>query len=117
MWAQQKARLTSPFSARARKAGVAGDLKDALEARKMRDWLGGLAVGRVDVGDRRRVGSAPGTVVPRIGPKLPGLGSPAPRIERRRRRLVGEQLRRGLEMRDNPLVDGTQMEGGASDPV
>ena len=41
-------------------AGVAVDLKDALEAGKMRDRLRGLAVGRVDIGDRRRVGSAPG---------------------------------------------------------
>ena len=59
-------------------AGVAVDLKNALEAGKMRDRLRGRAVGRVDIGDRRRVGSAPGPIVPRIGPELAGLGPPAP---------------------------------------
>jgi hypothetical protein len=54
-------------------AGVAVDLKDALEARKMRDRLGPLAVGRVDIGGRRRVGYAPGPIVPRIGPEWPVL--------------------------------------------
>ena len=98
-------------------AGIAVDLENALEAGKMRDRLRGLAVGRVDVGDRRRVGSAPGPVVPRIGPELAGLGPPPTRIEHRRRRLVGEQLRRGFEMREHPLVDRAQMERGPSDPV
>ena len=98
-------------------AGVAVDLENALEAGKMRDRLGSLAVGRVDIGDRRRVRSAPGPVVSRIGPELAGLGPTATRIEHRRRRLVGEQLRRGLEMRENPLMDGPQMERGPSDPV
>ena len=36
-------------------ASVAVDLKNALEAGKMRDWLRRLAVGRIDIGDRRRV--------------------------------------------------------------
>ena len=41
-------------------SGVAVNLKDALEARKMRDWLRRRAIGRVDIGDRRRVDSASG---------------------------------------------------------
>src|SRR6516164_3058633 len=98
-------------------SGVAVDLKDALEAGEMRDRLRRRAVGRVDIGDRRRVGTAPGLIVPRIGPELAGLGPPTPRIEHRRRRLVGEQLRRGLEVRQDALVDRPQMERGAPDPV
>ena len=98
-------------------AGVAVDLEDALEAGEMRDRLRRRAVGRIDIGDRRRVGSAPGAIVPRIGPELAGLGPPAPGIEHRRRRLVGEQLRRRLQMRQDALVDRPQMECGASDPV
>ena len=70
-------------------AGVAVDLENALEAGEMRDRLRRFAVGRVDIGDRRRVRSAPGPVVSRTGPKLAGLDAPAARIEHRRRRLVG----------------------------
>jgi hypothetical protein len=40
-------------------AGVAVDLRNALEADKMRDRLRRRPVGRIDVGDRRRVRSAP----------------------------------------------------------
>ena len=75
-------------------AGVAVDLENALEAGEMRERLRRLAIGRIDIGDRRRVRSAPGPVVSRIGPKLAGLGAPAARIEHRRRRLVGKELRR-----------------------
>ena len=106
----------APFSQRAI-AGIAVDLENALEAGEVRDRLLGLAVRRVDIGDRRRVRSAPGPVVSRVGPKLAGLGPPAPRIEHRRRRLVGEQLRRRPQMRENALVHGPQVERGASDPV
>ena len=70
-------------------AGVAVDLENALEAGEMRDRLRRFAVGRIDIGDRRRVRSAPGPVVSRTGPKLAGLDAPAARIEHRRRRLVG----------------------------
>ena len=71
-------------------ASVAIDLKDAPEARKMHDRLRRRPVGRIDIGDSRRVRSAPGTVVSRIGPKLPGLRPPSAGIEHRRRRLVGK---------------------------
>ena len=83
----------APFGERAI-AGIAVDLENALEAGEVGDRLRRLAVGRIDIGDCRRVRSAPGPVVSRIGPKLAGLGAPAPRIEHRRRRLVGKQLRR-----------------------
>ena len=81
----------------ARVAGIAVDLQHAGEAGEMRDRPLVLAVGRVDIGDRRRLGPAPGPVVAGIGPELAGLGPPAAGIEHRRRRLVGEQLGRGLQ--------------------
>ena len=59
-------------------SGVTVDLEDALEAGEMSDRLRRCAIGRVDIGDRRRVGSAPGPIIPRIGPELAGLGPPAP---------------------------------------
>src|SRR3954467_10391205 len=67
--------------------GVAVDLENALEAGEMRDRLRGRSVGSVDIGDSRRVCSAPRAVVSGISPELPGL-RPAPAgIEHRRRRL------------------------------
>jgi len=48
-------------------AGVAVDLQDAAEAGEMRDRAHRLAVWRIDVGDDRRVGAAPRSVVARIG--------------------------------------------------
>jgi hypothetical protein len=98
-------------------AGVAVDLEDAGEAGKMRDRLRRLSIGRIDIGDRRRVGSAPRPVVPRIGPELAGLGAASAWVEHRGRRLVGEQLRRRPEVGENALANRTQVEGGAADPV
>jgi hypothetical protein len=87
------------------------------EAREMRDWLFGLAVRRVDIGDRWRIGPAPWPIVSRIGPELPGVRSSSPSIEHRRRRLVGEDFRRRADMREKLLMHGPQMPGGATDPI
>ena len=98
-------------------AAIAVDLQHALEAGQVRDRPLGRAVGRIDVGHRRRVGSAPRSIVARIGPELAGLGPPSPGIEHRRGRLVGEQLGRGLQLLQQPLVQRAQQEGGAAGPV
>jgi hypothetical protein len=68
------------------------DLQDALEAGKMAEQPLGFAVGCVDVGDARWIEPTPRPVIRGIGPELTGLGAPPARIERRHRRLVGEQL-------------------------
>jgi hypothetical protein len=98
-------------------ADVAVDLKHAFEAGQMGDRLQPFSIRRVDVGDRRRVGAAPGTVIPGVSPELSGLRPPTPGIEDRGGRLVGEQLRRGPQAGENALVDRPQVEGGAADPV
>ena len=87
-------------------AGVAVDLQHALEAGQMHHRPLGLAVGRIDIGDGRRVRAAPGPIVARIGPELACLGSPAPGIEHGRRRPVGEDFGRGAQMRQQALVHG-----------
>ena len=61
-------------------AGIAVDLENPLEVGEMRDGLFGLPVGRINVGDRRRVRSAPGPVVSRVGPELTGFRPPAPGV-------------------------------------
>ena len=65
-----------------------------------------LAVGFVDIGDGRRLGTAPGSIVAGIGPQLAGLGLTSARIEHRRARLVGEELVRTLQDVEQSLVDG-----------
>ena len=75
-------------------AGIAVDLQHAAEAGKMRDRLFRFAVWRIDIDRDRRIGAAKGPVIAGIGPELAGLGSPAPGIEHRRGRLIGEDLRR-----------------------
>lgn len=50
---------------------VAIHLQHAPEAGEVRDWPLGRTVERVDIGDAGWVGSAPGPIVPRVGPELP----------------------------------------------
>jgi len=77
----------------------------------------GLAVGRVDIGDGRRIIAVEGTIVPGIGEELPRLRPPASRIENRRRGRVGKQLGRRLQVAQQPLVDGSEQECRPADPV
>ncbi len=98
-------------------ARVSVDLQRADEAREVAHRLLGLAVGRVEVDDAGRIGSAPGPVVTRIGEELAGLGSSAAWIEHRGGGLVGEELGRGLEALEQALVDGPEQEGRFADPV
>ena len=72
------------------------------------------APGRIEVDDARRIGTAPGAVVPGQGPEPAGLGPAAARIERRRAGLVHEQLR-GLSQvpgQTYPVPDRTVVSGG-----
>ena len=77
----------------------------------------GLAVGRVDVGHAWRIGATPRAIVACVGPELADLGASASRIEHRRRGLVGEQLGRALEPRQQTLMHRPQEPGGAADPI
>src|SRR5262249_21897849 len=84
---------------------LASDLEDAAESCEMLGRRRMLAVGPIDVGNAWR--SVAG--VARIGPELPFLDAPAPWIERRRRRLVGEQLGRLLQLFQQPCIHRPQL--------
>jgi hypothetical protein len=88
--------------------GVAIDLQHTGESLEMLNRPVALAIGCIDVGHGRRRGSAPGAIVPCIGPELAGLGPASSGSEHRRRRLVGEQLAKGA---------GTRPPGRPSRPV
>jgi len=98
-------------------AAVAIDLQDAAESCEMLGWPRMLAVGRIDVGNAWRSVAGPRPLVARIGPELPFLDAPAPWIEHRRRRLVGEQLGRLLQLFQQPCMHRPQRESGAADPI
>ena len=78
---------------------IAVDLQDAGKASEVSDRLLGLAIGRVHIGDPGRVGAAPRPIIACVGPQLADLGASASRIEHRRCGLVGKQLGRGLQDR------------------
>lgn len=59
----------------------------------------------------------PWTIVARIGPQLPGLGSLAPWIEHRRRRFVGEQPLRPLQPLEEVIGQRTKIPGFRPSPV
>jgi hypothetical protein len=83
----------------------------------MRDRPICLAIGCVDVGDAGRIRPAPRAVIACVCPELACLGASASRIEHRCRRLVGEQLGRSLEHREQAFVHRPQHEGSAADPI
>jgi hypothetical protein len=58
-----------------------------------------------------------GSVIPGIGPELPGLGSAPSGIEHWRRRLIGEQLGGCPQMIEQAFVQGAQEPSSPADPV
>jgi hypothetical protein len=76
---------------------IAPHLQHTREAAEMSDRPLGLAIRRIDMGDRRWIGAAPGTITADIGEQLPRFGPSTAGIEHRRRRLVGEELGRTLQ--------------------
>ena len=92
-------------------ADIAVDLQDAAEASEMVDRPLGLAIGRVDVDDRWRIGAPPRSIVTGVSlrqpsneaahhwtlgwlrPELPRLGPPSAGVENRRGGLIGEEPR------------------------
>lgn len=92
-------------------AAIAIDLQDAGEAVEMGDGPLALAIGGIDISDGSRIGAAPGPVVAGIGEELPRLRAATAGIEHRRGGLVGEQLGRSLQHRQQPFMHGPQQEG------
>src|SRR5262249_17790159 len=98
-------------------AAIAIDLQDADEASEVSNRSLGLAIWSIDIGHSWRVGSAPRAIVARISEELPGLGPPLTWIEHRRRGPVGKELHRALQRGEQPLMNGAQQEGSATDPI
>src|SRR5690606_32589262 len=98
-------------------AAIAIDLQDTAEAVEVGDRTLGLAIGRIDIGDTRRVASLPWPIITGVSPELAGLGPAAAGIEHRRGRFIGEELRRDLQSRKQPFMHRTQMPSGAADPI
>src|SRR5580692_9550173 len=91
--------------------GITVDLQNALEPCEMCNRSIGFAVGSIDIGDARRIGSAPWPIVGGIGPQLSGLGAATAGIEHRHRGLVGEQFLPLPELDEQPLVQRTEVPG------
>src|SRR5579883_1254400 len=106
-----------PVAGKSAIAGVTVDLQDADKIGEMSLRPLRSSIRRVDIGDGRRVRSAPWSIVSRIGPELTGLGATPAGIKDRRGRFVGEDFRRRADMRQKALIDRAQMPGGAADPI
>ena len=76
-----------------------------------------LAIGRMDLDDRRRRIPAPGAVVTGVGPELPVLGPAPAGIEHRDGGLVGEPLGRALQLLEQPRLQRLEGEGRPASPV
>jgi hypothetical protein len=74
------------------KAGITIDLQNTAEVGKVRRRPFGLAVGAVEVNNRRRIGTVPRLIIARVDPQATGLGPTTARIENRDRRVVGKEL-------------------------
>src|SRR2546425_4666232 len=96
---------------------IAVDLEGAAEAGEMAHGVLTAATRRIEIGHRRWVGAAPWSIIACDGPQVAGFGAAAPRIEHRTSRFVGEQLARRLQDRDEPVVDGPELEGREPHPV
>jgi hypothetical protein len=100
-----------------RRGGLTNGAAGATEPLEMGKRAFGLAVGRVDVGHRGRIGTTPRSIIPGTGPQLAALGSASTKIEDGCGSLVREQLGRTSHMLDKPLVQELQEPGRLADPV
>jgi transposase len=94
-WAKQNANVTGP-PGRAGSSIVAGvtiDLQNTVESLEQLGRALALAILGEHVDDRRRCRAVPWPVIHRRNPKPASLGLASSGIQRRKRRLVGEQLR------------------------
>ena len=62
-------------------------------------------------------GPPPGPLVARVDPESSGPGAPAPRIEHRHGRVVGEEMVGGKGVAAQPLVQRIEPPAGAADPA
>ena len=79
--------------------GIAIDLQDAFEAGEMTHGMLGAATGSIQVGDGRRIATAPWSIIARDGPEVASFGATTAWIEDGTACLVGKQLGRCLQDR------------------
>ena len=96
--------------------GISVALHDAAIGPEELKRMDRSATGSVAVGDRRRVGSAPGPVVAGDGPEVSLLDAAAAGIEHRRHRLVDRDPARGQNDLAQPQIDRLQLGGGVAHP-
>ena len=94
---------------------VAVDLQHAGKSGEMLERSLLTAIGLVDIGDRRRIAAAPGSIVAGIGPELAARDLPG--REHRHDRLVGKQLGRTPEMRHQMPMERPHPPGHPAHPV
>lgn len=93
------------------------DLEDAAEVGKVLDRIGVASTLGIDIGRGRRRGALPWPVVTGIAPEPCRLGSAASGLEHRQRRVIGKDLRRRQDVREQTRVEEIQPPGGAADPI
>jgi len=98
-------------------AGIAVNLNDAFESRKMSSRTLGSAVRTVEVDGRRRIGSIPGPVIAGVDPEPTGLGAAATGIKHRDRRVVGEHRLRGEDVLGEACLQRLQPPDRAANPI
>ena len=96
--------------------GVAVALDDAPIIVEQLQAMDRSAAGRLGVGDRRRVRSAPRPIVAGDRPEIAALDPTAARIEHRRLRLVDRDLGRGQDEFAKAVVDRPELRGRGADP-
>jgi hypothetical protein len=96
--------------------GVAVALDDAPIIVEQLQAMDRSAAGRIGVGDRRRVRSAPRPIVAGDRPEIAALDPTAARIEHRRLRLVDRDLGRGQDEFAKAVVDRPELRGRVADP-
>lgn len=96
---------------------IAVDLQDACKSGEMFDRPLASAIRRVAIGDRWRIGPAPGPVVADIGPELPCLRTPTSRIEDWCGGLICKQPAASLELDKQMIAQWRQPPRRATRPV
>ena len=117
--AQQKASViaSSPAASAIVLVGrISVALHDAAIAIEQLERVDRAATGSVAVGDRRRIGPAPGPVVAGDGPEVSLLGAAAAGIEHRRHRLVDRDLAGGQNELAQPKIERLELGGRIAHP-
>lgn len=98
-------------------SGIAVDLQDTGEALQYSFGMEPTPTRSIGEGDTWGSASVPRTIIPRQRPKVSGLGLARAGIKYRSTGLVHEQLGRALQVGNQRIEDGTQLERCPADPI